>query len=163
MAGSSKRTARARVVKSWRALALDLRVSGHTVREIAAKVGKAPSTVHEAIEAELRAIPAAAVAELRDVEGARLDALIRGHITKARRGDAEAAHVVISAIRQRSKLFGLEAPVRTEHTGKNGGPIPIAAFDLSKLTDDQLDRLLAGDVSVLAGGDAPDAEGPGEG
>jgi hypothetical protein len=161
MAGSSKRTARARVVKDWHAVALDLRVSGHTVREIAAKVGKAASTVHEAIEAELRNIPASGVLELREVEGARLDALIRGHMAKARKGDAEAAHVVIAAVRQRSKLFGLEAPTRNEHTGKDGGP--IAAFDMSKLSDAQIERLIAGDTSVLEGDDAPGAEGASEG
>jgi len=60
-------------------------------------------------------------------------------------------------------VFGLEAATKVEHGGKNGGPIPIASFDLSKLTDVQLDRLLAGDLSVLSGGDAPDAPGASEG
>lgn len=159
MAGSSRRVARRVAVKTWHAKALELRIAGLTVREIASRVKKAPSTVHEAIETELAAIPAPGVVELRELQGSQLDALVRGHMPKARKGDAEAAHVVIAAIRQKAKLFGTEKPTRTEHTGRDGAPIATLAFDLSKLTDDQLERLIAGDASVLGGG----AEEPSEG
>lgn len=161
MANSSKRTARRAVVKTWRAKALELRISGLTIREIATTLGKAISTVHEAIECEIREIPAAGVNALREVQGAQLDALVRGHLAKARRGDAEAAHVVISAIRQKAKLFGLDAPTRNEHTGANGGP--IRTFDMSKLSSEQIDRLIDGDISVLEDGDAAGASSSGDG
>lgn len=167
-AAQTRKSARRKVVKDWRAEALRLHVDGWTMREIAKKVGKALSTVHEGIEAELAEITRPHAEEAhkererkREVEGARLDAIIRGHLKKARAGDAEAAHVVISAVRQRAKLFGLEAPTKTEHTGRDGGP--IMSFDLSKVSDEQLERILAGDLSALAGGDPESPEGGGEG
>lgn len=160
MAGSSKRVRRRVAVKNWHAKALQLRIDGYTIRDVAKKLGKAISTVHEAIEKELNEIPAAQVDQLREIDGARLEAVIRGHLSKARRGDAEAAHVVVAAIRQRARLFGTEAPKKTEHTGKDGGPF---VFDLTKLTDEQLDRLVAGDTSVLASDNAASAQGAGEG
>lgn len=137
------------------------------MREIAKKVSRALSTVHEGIEAELAEITAPFAAELhkkrereREIEGARLTLVIKGSIKKATRGDAEASHVVIAAIRQRSKLFGLDAPTRTEHSGPEGGP--IMSFDLSKLTDEQIDAIIAGDTSVLEGADPSEPEGAGE-
>jgi ParB-like chromosome segregation protein Spo0J len=168
MAGTNRKTAKLAAVKDWRARALRLHIDGFTMREIAVRVGKALSTVHEGIEAELAAItgPIAEEAKARrdqqrEVEGARLEAIIRGHMNAARKGDADAAHVVITAVRQRGKLFGLEAPNRTELTGRDGGAVH---FNLGDLTDDQIDRLAAGDTSALgdAGGAAP-AAAPGEG
>lgn len=170
MATSGKRTARRAETKTWRARALQLHIDGWSMREIARKVGKALSSVHEGIEAELAEITAPHAEQAqkererkREIEGARLDAVIRGHLKKARGGDAEAAHVVISAVRQRAKLFGLEAPTKVEHGGRDGAPITTMAFDMSKLTDEQLERVLAGDFSALTGGDAAGDEGGGGG
>lgn len=109
MAGSSKRTARAVAVKTWRAKALVLRVQGSTYAEIGKTLGKAPSTVHEAIETELAAIPAEGVEQLRSVHGMQLDNVIRGSLKKALAGDSSAAFAVIGAINAKAKLFGLNA------------------------------------------------------
>ena len=165
-AGQTRKSARRVEVKEWRALALKLHHECVPMREIAKRVSKALSTVHEGIEAELAAItaPAAeAVAQRREREReddlARLAIVIRGSIRKAAKGNEAAAHVVVSAIRQRAKLLGLEAPTKTELSGSNGGPI---VFDLSRLTDAQIDSLIAGDTSVLPGGDATPPAGAGK-
>lgn len=172
--GQTRKSSRRAEVKDWRAKALRYHIDGLTLREVAKKVGKALSTVHEGIEAELAEITLPFAAELnerrereRENENLRLLAVIAGSMAKARRGDAEASHVVISASRQRSKLLGLEAPTRTEHTGRDGGP--IATFDLGKLTDDQidsieaqLDRLVDGDEAD-EGETSSDPAGAGEG
>lgn len=168
MAGTSRRTARKAAVKDWRARALRLHIDGFTLRQVAEKVGKALSTVHEGIEQEIKAITAPVAAEAkarrdeqREVEGARLEAVIRGAIGSARKGDPEAAHVVIAAVRQRAKLFGLEAPNRTELSGPNAGPVH---FNLSDLSDDQLDLLASGAGALPGDAGGPEAaEGPGPG
>lgn len=172
MAGSSRRTAKTAVLKDWRARALQMHIDGFPMREIAAKVGKAVSTVHEGITAELAEITRPAAEKLqaikdeqRAIAAARLEVVVRGSLGAARRGDPEAAHVIIAAVRQHAKLFGLDAPARTEVSGPSQGPIH---FDLSALTDDQIARLTRGDLSALGGpeGDAgagPVAPEPGEG
>jgi hypothetical protein len=56
---------------------------------------------------------------------------------------------VMSCIERRCKLLGLDAPVKSELTGKDGGPIKTEAAnkpDLSKLSLDELLQLR----SVLA-------------
>lgn len=115
--GSSRRAARAVAVKQWRKSALDLRVEGYTLTEIAKLLDKAVSTVHEAIEQEIAAIPAEAVARLRKVEGDRLDAIILGNLPLAKRGIAEASFACIAAINARAKLFGLNATEKVKVSG----------------------------------------------
>lgn len=48
-----------------------------------------------------------------------------------------------------AKIGGAVAPRRNEHTGRNGGPIPVV--DVGSLTDEQLQRIYSGDFSALAG------------
>lgn len=47
-----------------------------------------------------------------------------------------------------AKIGGAVAPTRNEHTGRSGGPIPF--IDLARLSDEQLQRVHAGDFSALA-------------
>lgn len=50
-------------------------------------------------------------------------------------GDPAFLRRVLDCISRRCQLLGLDAPTRQEHTGPNGGPIPLAAV---QLTDEQL-------------------------
>lgn len=162
MRGSSKRDARKFAVKTWRAKALEMRVEGRTLPEIARAMGKALSTVHEAIAKELAEIPAPGVDNLREVDGARLDAIIRGHLAAARKGDAESAHVVIAAIRQRSKLFGTEAPKRTELSGPDGGPIPTgkaSPAEVARAVRDVFGEMAPPEMSELEPSEPDDTTG----
>lgn len=160
-------------MKEWRAEALRLRITGKTIRQIAEELGKSTGAVHKAITEEIAAIPAEAVNDLREVEGARLDAdearlgeLIEAHMDHATSeitmgagempgsGADKAADVVVKAIAQRTqirdrraKLFGLNAPVKTELTGKDGAHL---AIDVTQLTDEQIERIARGDVTGVA-------------
>jgi DNA-binding CsgD family transcriptional regulator len=72
---------------------------------------------------------------------ARLDAIIVEFEAQAKAGDPDAADIVVKAeqaktkvdngLRQNGeslrKLFGLDAPTKTELTGKDGGPIDVVA------------------------------------
>lgn len=51
-------------------------------------------------------------------------------------GDPQFLRRVLDCITRRCDLLGLNAPQRQEHTGPNGGPIPLAAV---QLTDEQLE------------------------
>lgn len=80
---------------------------------------------------------------------------------KALKGDVEASREWRELMAVIRKLHGTDTPVRQEHTGAGGGPI---VFDLSKLTDEQLDRI----DDQLAGGNVegdrdPAAASAGEG
>jgi hypothetical protein len=174
MGNSAKRDTKAAEVKVWRTEALKLRITGRTIRQIADALGYSVGAVHKAISEEIAAIPAEAVGDLREVEGARLDAdeqrlgeLIEAHFDHATQevvmgagdlpgsGSDRAADIVVKAVAQRTsiraqraKLFGLNAPTRTELTGKNGGPLDI---DITQLTDDQIAQVARGDIAGLAG------------
>jgi len=117
MAGSSNRDARRAATKEWHAQALRLRIDGWTIRDIAKKFNKAPSTVHEAIESEIDAIPAEDVKRLRQVHGAQLDDVIRGNIGGAKKGDTRAALAVVNAITAKAKLQGLNVREKLDVSG----------------------------------------------
>jgi hypothetical protein len=56
-------------------------------------------------------------------------------------GDPAFLRRVLDCIARRCELLGLNAPTRQEHTGPNGGPIPLAAV---QLTDEQLYAIAQG-------------------
>lgn len=55
----------------------------------------------------------------------------------------------IAAVKVLNEMHGYNAPIRTEITGKDGGPIQSQGVppDLSSLTDDELARIAAGSRS----------------
>lgn len=62
--------------------------------------------------------------------------------------DAEAARVVLTAMRDQARMLGLNK-IRVEHTGKDGGAINIDV-DWGNLSDEQLARFAeTGDVGLL--------------
>jgi hypothetical protein len=76
---------------------------------------------------------------------------------RAAKGDSEAAREWRALIEVLRKLHGLDAPTRTELSGKNGAPLSTSA--LVTLTDEQLARLARGQSAGAAGdgdlGDPP--------
>ena len=69
-------------------------------------------------------------------------------------GDSVFLRRVLDVINKRCELLGLNAPTRQEHTGPNGGPIPLAAV---QLTDEQLEII----AEAGSPGASLAAEGPG--
>lgn len=129
--------AQAALTAKRRAQAIALRLAGMDFDTIAERLnyssrGAATKDVWRAVEAN-RLEEKQAVDNLREVEGARLDRLQAAAWPKALKGDLKAIETVLKVITQRSRLFGLDAPVRTEVSGPDGGAIPLGAGSLTEL------------------------------
>ena len=126
-----------------------MRKAGVTYAEIAkivgfATEGGARKTVRIALE-NIAQKSSEEAAEVRVLELQRLDGVLRIAWSRAVADKSmEAIDRVLKIIERRSKLLGLDAPKRTELTGLDGGPLQTQAAppgpDLSKLTDEQLER-----------------------
>ncbi len=132
-----------RIMKMMRSLKF---VTGKTVPRLAAEWGITASRVaHLSAEASKRVR-----AEVMNPEhvGATVGTALEDAIKSAR--SAKDWKTVGQLAHTWATISGAIAPKRSEHTGRNGGPIPFV--DLSKLSDEQLQRLHAGDLSSVAGG-----------
>lgn len=97
--------------------ALDLRIAGATLAEIAEAHGVSISTTHEDIRRCLSDIPKASADELRKQEIARLDKLQNACWQDAIHGDLSAIDRALKVIDRRAKMLGLDAPQQVEVTG----------------------------------------------
>lgn len=133
--------------KESAALAVQLRARGLTLEQIASQIGhKNKSSVHRLIERELERTPVEGIDHLRKLELetlARLQRVLDGLI------DDRDAEVALEAIRAqlgvsaaRAKLTGMNAPRALELTGKGGAP--LLDVDVSKLSDEEIERILSG-------------------
>lgn len=123
--------------------ALQLRISGASYRQIARTLGMSVSNAHLLVTEglnELRSQNEELTEELRRVELARLDAMLLA--LWERRKEARVADSILRIMERRSKLLGLDAPMKWEGSGPGGGPIPVSgSFDLRNLTIDELRQL----------------------
>jgi len=62
-------------------------------------------------------------------------------------GDAEAARIVATYMRDAAKMYGLNK-TRVEVTGKDGGAIKLDADWTLRLSDDQMEKVAAGDLTL---------------
>ncbi len=87
---------------------------------------------------------------VRKIDGQTIEAQQEGQTGL---GDPKYLDTVKWCIDRRIKLLGLDAPVRREISGKDGGPIETTTLDISTLTDEQLQRLAAGEdlVEIMSG------------
>lgn len=93
-----------------RARAVDLRAEGHTLREIADKLGVSVSTAASDIDRALSEVPADSVDLLRRLWGQRLDALLKAVWTSAMSGNLDAVDKAVKIADRAAKLYGLDAP-----------------------------------------------------
>lgn len=92
--------------------ALDLRLAGLTYRDIAESLEYADeSGARKAVDRLLRKVEHEGVADLRQVEGQRLDKMQRAVWVNAVSGNLDAIKAVLQIMDRRAKLFGLNAPV----------------------------------------------------
>lgn len=149
--------------------AVNLRRDGHSVREIARRLGCSVGRAHKLVESGIKAAPAEAVEQLRIVEGERLDRdyerlgrLVKAAMPDALTGKATAAETVTKATHertnisvQRAKLFGLNAKESVDVSGSLA-----LTHDVHDQLLDRLSRLAAaaatgeGDTEPHTGGSA---------
>lgn len=130
------RNAPARVRRFKRqADALRLRVEGKTYQEIATDIGvhrrHAIRLVSSAL-AEVGLEIASNREELRNLQAARLEALVAALWPKVRAGDVKAAISMVAILAQIARLFGLNEPSRIKASVQTGQP------DLSTMSEGQL-------------------------
>lgn len=143
MARAPKNQQRAAQSKETAQLAVQLRARGLTLDQIAEQIGhKNKSSVSRLIDRELDRTPVEGADRLRKLELdtlARIQRKIDGLIDhKEPEISLEACRTQLSVSQQRAKLCGLNAPFRTELTGKDGAPLN----DASKMSDEEIEKEL---------------------
>lgn len=141
---AGNRTSAARARKLERQVkALELRRMGKGYAEIARTLGIGKSQAHRLVQAGLqdaRDQIKAQADDLRAEEISRLDGMLAGLWPDARKGSHGAVDRVLRIMERRSRLLGLDAPVRLAHAGDPDGP-PIKAEAVHTLTDEELERV----------------------
>lgn len=144
---SAKQCAAELAVEKRRERACDLRLSGMSVRQIAAELKCSIGTVHNDISAVLeRTRDAAGDAIERDrrLSLGRLDVAIKALWPKVQAGDGESIRELVRLEQRRAKLLGLDAADKHEVSGPGGAGIPIdmtAKASLAVKLDDLRARL----------------------
>ena len=117
-------------------------LSGASLRQIARAIGVSFMTVQRDINARLEASASQcpATAKYRQLQREQLNHLLSTWWPRARE-DLGALDRVLKILEREAKLLGLDAPVRQEITGAEGGPVEFSRPDLSELSLDDLDAL----------------------
>tara|TARA_R110000803_G_scaffold16806_2_gene46037 strand:+ start:1954 stop:2385 length:432 start_codon:yes stop_codon:yes gene_type:complete len=111
-----------------RARALELRAAGLTYEIIARQLGySSRSVAHRDIQGALKEMVERPAKELLSEELNRLDRLMAGMWSEARKGDDRKAHSVLKILDMRAKYLGLYAPDRIEAEVRIDDPAQLAA------------------------------------
>lgn len=103
--------------------ALELRRAGQGYTEIANRLGIGKSQAHRLVQAGLAETKEqinAEAGELKAEELSRLDGMLAGLWTDARKGNHGAVDRVLKIMERRSKLLGLDAPLKMTQTNLEG-------------------------------------------
>jgi hypothetical protein len=109
-----------------RAKALEMRKSGMTYRAIGAALGVSQCMAHKDVHhvIDILAREARETAEaIREIELERLDAMLAALWPAVEAGDTSSISTALRVAERRARLLGLDAPVKQEVTGANGGPL----------------------------------------
>jgi hypothetical protein len=143
--GPSKTSPKMIAAREKRQQAIRLRRAGVQYDEIAARVGfKDRRSAQRAVVKELESFPPEDVAIVRAMEVERLDALLFSQWRRAMDGDGWAVDRVLRVMERRSRLLGLDAPMRQQ---------------LEVITDSVLDEEIARLTAQLAAREAALAAG----
>lgn len=131
--------------------AVELRKAGAGFEEIARQLGyKDASGAYRAVKAALRKTIQQPADELRALEAARLDAMLLGIYADARKGNVAKIDRVLNIMTRRAKLFGLDAPTKTEDVTDYRKEAEAIAAEIGKpelvdqiAADMQRDRLIS--------------------
>jgi hypothetical protein len=126
---AESRTSPRRIEAAERARrALELRAAGHSFDQIAQLAGyRSRQAAHSAVERALLDPLGRAAEVVRLLEAERLERLHEAHWPAALGGSPKSSEIVLAVAARRAKLLGLDAPVRSELTGRDGFPLaPIA-------------------------------------
>ena len=124
-------------------------LAGMSTREIALELDVNQSTISRDLKARLEAISKGnkEIERERALELARINSLITVQWPRAMEGDEteKPTKMILQLMERRSKLLGLDAPKRMEHSVPDGEPIKAPEPpkpDMSDFTDEELDTFL---------------------
>ena len=136
---------------------LDLRIAGLSERAIAEEIGNiSDTTVHKVINEALEQLNAKIMYRagvIKRMELERLDRLYSALF--ANRNDPRVADTLLRIMERRARYLGIDAPVRTEQTNRQDGPVVVVKHDLTKLSIEEL-RALEQLTRKLESADADD-------
>lgn len=125
-------------VLARRIKALELRKQGFSYRTIADTIGVNVSTAYHDVQASmqiLRDLEMSKAEDVRGIELERLDRLLLAVWGNATDGDDRAVRAALSIMERRSRLLGLDAPQKSEHSGE------VSFIELARSLSDQNKRL----------------------
>lgn len=123
--GESKHSPRRIESVERQAEALEYRKMGLSYAQIAMKLQlSGPQSAWYCVEAALQRVLRESAEQVRSLELERLDAMFVPVYGNALRGDLMALDKALSIMTRRARLLGLDAPVKQEHTGKDGADLP---------------------------------------
>ena len=121
----------------------ELRLSGFTSqRAIAARLGVDPATINrdfKELDAKFQEIAAQDIARAKGLDLERIEALIDAIWDKAAKGDTWSVDRVVKLLERKASMLGLDAPKKTEVTGKDGGPMQMEHITAMLAADMGLD------------------------
>lgn len=104
--------------------ALELRKAGVSYPTIAERLGYGgPSGAYNAVMSAIKRTLQEPADDVRRIEVERLDVMLLALWPQVRAGHQGAIDRALKIGERRSKLLGLDMPVKTELTGKDGGPM----------------------------------------
>lgn len=135
--------------------ALALRASGATYAQIGKQIDLTEVGARKMVLRVLGRLTSRAnesAEQVLELELMRLDRMLLGLWPQAKQGNQGAVDRVLRIQERRAKYLGLDAPVRREVSGPEGGPIKHE-YDFSHLTDEELERAIA-EAEGADGGEA---------
>jgi hypothetical protein len=115
-----------------------MRKHGYSYEQIAEHFETSPGSIRGLVKLALDKTIKEPGQEVIELELQRLDQLYRVAFNQAAGGDVSAIKECLAVMQRRTKYLGLDAPDKKEVTGKNGGAIRIASFQLAGLSDTEL-------------------------
>jgi hypothetical protein len=104
-----------------------MRIAGASFDDIANALGYADRAgAHKAVMAALEKTLTEPAAQVRELELKRLDRLFLAVWDPATKGDHQAVDACLRIMKRRADFEGLDKAKKLEHSGPEGGPLPVA-------------------------------------
>lgn len=148
-----------RVMRERKGIAL--RLAGATYAEIGEQLEMSESGAYRLVRRCLdreRARTEEDAETLRQIDLMRVERAILALWAQVKAGHLGAIDRLLRCLDIRAKYLGLYAPARTEHTGKDGGPMKHE-HEFSHLSDEELDAAIAAAEAYERGETSAEADG----
>jgi AcrR family transcriptional regulator len=107
----------------------EMRLAGFTSqRAIAQRLGVDKATISrdfKELDAKFQEIAAQVIVRAKGLDLERIEALIDAIWAKAENGDTWSIDRIVKLLERKANMLGLDAPKKTEVTGKDGGPMQV--------------------------------------